>query len=112
MIPFDFTKITPEIPDAPQRSESLAPYQMNIQALKTGAAGRSNLSAGVSSLASSVSGAYKKYTDAQDESDMVAARAAYLRLKKEEDQAIASTSNPMEIQKINEGILLGNTWIF
>ena len=38
---------------------------------------------------------------AQDESDMVAARAAFLRMQKEEDIAMQQTSNPEEIKKIN-----------
>ena len=82
-IPFDFRKITPEIQDSPQRQESLAPYQINQQALKTGAAGKQNLTAGVSSAVASGFSAYGKYVEAQDESDMVATRAAFLRLQKE-----------------------------
>lgn len=101
-IPFDFRKITPEIQDSPQRQESLAPYQINQQALKTGAAGKQNLTAGVSSAVASGFSAYGKYVEAQDESDMVATRAAFLRLQKEEEQALSSTSNTMEIERITE----------
>jgi len=101
-IPFNFNRITPELPNAPQRQESLAPYQINQQALATQERGRKALSSGITNAVSAGMSARDKYIKDEDESDMIAARAAYLRMRKAEDQAIASTSNPAEVKKISE----------
>ena len=101
-IPFNFNRITPRGSKTPQRQESLAPYQIQSQALSTQAQGQRNLSSGIGAAVNTGIETYQKHIKTQDDSDMIAARAAYLRMRKEEDQAIASTSNPAEVKKIGE----------
>jgi hypothetical protein len=101
-IPFNFNRITPRGSKTPQRQESLAPYQIQSQALSTQAQGQRNLSSGIGAAVNTGIETYQKHIKTQDDSDMIAARAAYLRMQKEEDQAIASTSNPAEVKKIGE----------
>lgn len=89
------------MPDAPQRQESLESYRINQQALATQARGDQNLAAGIGGAIQSGLQFNQKYIDAQDEADMVATRAAFLRMQKEEQQAISSTSNPEEVKRIS-----------
>tara|TARA_R110002020_G_scaffold144145_1_gene317010 strand:+ start:9548 stop:11200 length:1653 start_codon:yes stop_codon:yes gene_type:complete len=93
-IPFNDSVITPRLQSSPQRQ---------ITGAATAITNRASAQLGqvVESTAKSVFESYGNRLKAQDESDMVAARAAFLRMQKEEDIAMQQTSNPEEIKKIN-----------
>lgn len=99
-IPFDFRKITPKNQVSGAVAESLSPYQQNIQAMKQEQQSNRQLASSVLSAVGTGAQIYGQYTEEQDSSDMVAARAAILRLNQDENQAIASTSDPAQIERI------------
>jgi len=98
------------MPKIPGFDPSVDTYRLQAasQRQKTGAAeaitARANaqLVQGITSAGNKLQGSYQNHLKAQDESDMVKTRAAFLRMQKDEDHAMQQTADPAEIKKINE----------